>query len=124
MCPFTKAAKEARLKGNHSVVNRIMRERKMIGTLIDTVLEMGHKISINDGEEWVLKASTDKADILASMFSTDEDILRIDSHGWFQLIYGNDGWDVISDFAVTPITNQIWDDVLSPLSEKLEQQCA
>ena len=60
--------------------------------------------------------------ILAEMFATDEDDLLIcdpDSAakiGWFQLIYGNSGYDVVSDFSDNDICNVIWNMVISPLA--------
>jgi hypothetical protein len=76
-------------------------ERLIINRLIDDILATGSAISVNDGEETVLKNSTDKAAILAAMFSTDEDYLITSAPqgAWIRLIYGN-GVDVISDHAV------------------------
>lgn len=38
------------------------------------------------------------------MFQTDEDFIYLYSQdgarcGWFRLIYGNDGWDVVNDYS-------------------------
>lgn len=81
-------------------------ERTIITKIITDVLALGCSISVNDGEEWVLKKSNSKKLILAALFSTDEDIMAIyDAEGvklgtiW--LVYGNDGYDVISDYSVS-----------------------
>ena len=79
-------------------------ERLVIGRAIDVVLAAGNAISVNDGEEWVLRRSRDKGAILAAMFSTDEDIWMVrDANGKrlgaVQFIHGN-GADVIADYAM------------------------
>jgi hypothetical protein len=67
-------------------------------------------VTVNDGEEDVLKASRDESAILAAMFSTDEDLLFVRrpigqgktvSAGWIRFIYGNDGFDVINDYTTS-----------------------
>lgn len=104
----------------------LRREQKMAEALVDECLNRGYVISVNDGEEWVVVRSNDRAKILAEMCATSDDTLvvrRMDGSkvGWFWFVYGNDGWDVISDFSANPICDEIWETVLSPLSEKLEE---
>lgn len=86
-----------------SVQMRIEVEKKVIRAFVDAAIADGCKISVNDGEETVLKHSTDVAAIEAAMMSTDEDRLFISKDGkkfgWVRCIYGNDGWDVISDYT-------------------------
>lgn len=68
-------------------------------------IAQGYQVSVNDGEAWVVKRSTDSKAIMAALFSTDEDYIRIrkdgeeSSVGTFTLVYGNDGWDVIADWS-------------------------
>ncbi|APH74134.1 hypothetical protein [Aquibium oceanicum] len=105
---------------------RIQMEEAMADALVAACLARGYCLSVNDGGEWVVKRSTDKAQIMAALFSTDEDLImvrRVDDVtkiGWFQLIYGNDGYDVISDYSANTICDEIWDTILRPLSDKME----
>lgn len=76
-------------------------EKSICECLVDTLLAAGFTITVNDGEEDVTHDSTDRAEIVAAMYSTDEDYLHVRKEsigGWFRLIYGN-GPDVISDFT-------------------------
>lgn len=112
-----------------SLARRIEAERRMCTALVDTCLKRGYVISVSDGEEWPVKRSTGKAVIMAALFSTDEDVIVIrnaegDKLGWFQLIYGNDGYDVVSDYSDNDICNAIENEVISPLSEKIEGELA
>lgn len=88
-----------------SVKMRQIVERRIASALIRDGLLAGYTISVHDGGEFVLKDSTSRKDILKAMFSTDEDTLYFKTeggkhHGWVLFIYGNDGWDVISDYSV------------------------
>lgn len=80
-------------------------ERKIAIATIKDLLNSGHSISVNDGEEVTLERSTDQTDILDAMFTTDEDYLiahkdgELTSIGWVRFIYGNDGWDVVNDYT-------------------------
>jgi hypothetical protein len=66
---------------------------------------------VNDGEETTVHHSRDASAIEAALFTTDEDYIYvyIDDEDpidlrpdyWVRLVYGNDGWDVISDYSVT-----------------------
>lgn len=76
-------------------------EKKIVQRLIADALEQGFTLSVNDGEETVLTRSADAAAIEAAMFSTGEDYLCFAKDGKYvgvvQLVYGNDGYDVIAD---------------------------
>jgi hypothetical protein len=78
-------------------------ERKIAEKLIDDAIGQGFQISVDDGEEVVLEQSADKKDILAAMFSVDEEYLWFYKNGlqngWVFFVYGNDGWDAISDYT-------------------------
>jgi hypothetical protein len=83
---------------------RIEIERQVARRAIAALLAAGHEVSVHDGEEFALRRSRDPKAILGAMFSTDEDELI--SHGakgvgpgWVKFVYGNDGWDVISDYT-------------------------
>lgn len=87
-------------------------ELRIVTATIEELLEAGAKITVNDGDEDVLVASTDKAAVLGAMFSTDEDYLFAvlpDTRpepapdglrtGWVRFIYGNEPENVMSDYT-------------------------
>jgi hypothetical protein len=60
------------------------------------------------------------------MWQTDEEYVEIfdglgKQHGWFFLVYGNSGWDLVSDYSVGTVTDAIWNKVISPLADKMEE---
>ena len=85
-------------------------ERAIPKAAIASILAAGHLITVDDGEDLCLKWSNDADKIFAAMFSTDEDYLHIHNlgttrentrkaFGWIRFVYGNDGWDVMSDYT-------------------------
>jgi hypothetical protein len=79
-------------------------EVQIAAAFIAAAIKAGYLIDVNDGEETVLFNSTSISDILGKMFTTDEDVLWLHRKGhvgcgWSKLIYGNGGWDVISDYS-------------------------
>jgi hypothetical protein len=110
---------------DRDLAKRISAEKRMCVALVTACLKRGFAVSVCDGEEWTVTRSTDKATILAALFSTDDDLIAIrdaagNKAGWFRLIYGNDGHDVVSDFSANEVCEAIWDEVLRPLADKLE----
>lgn len=104
-----------------SLRERIKLEVRIVKKVIDAVLAAGHAISVYDGEEWAIKRSTNKSDILNACFSTDDDQFRIRDKegnyvGWIHFVYGNDGHDVISDYS-TDI-----EELLKPINDYADQQ--
>jgi hypothetical protein len=88
-------------------------EQQIATKVVDTLLEAGYTLSVNDGEETTLKHSTDRAAILDAMGTTDEEYLFAHKDGrtataW--LVYGN-GCDLITDCSVS------LSDVLQPAQE-------
>lgn len=80
-------------------------ERLLMEQVVDDLLAAGYLVSVNDGEETTVTESTDRAEILDAMRSTDEDYLLarlpgVKRNSWVRLIYGN-GADLISDFNVS-----------------------
>ncbi len=95
-------------------------EKAIAKATIKALLDGGWVISVEDGEEITLRDSTSALAIYGAMFTTDEDTLYVKQHGstgfdhakgWVKFIYGNDGYDVISDHT----TNL--EDVLKPVNE-------
>jgi hypothetical protein len=79
-------------------------EKKIARKVIDDALAAGYTLDVHDSEEWALRNSFDADAIMAAMFSTDADSLHFrkggELIGWVWFIYGNSGWDVISDYTV------------------------
>lgn len=112
-------------KGNTELADRMMAERRMARALVDAILDRGFTVTVSDGEDRVVKKSIDRAEIMGALSSTDEDYVYVtDGNGrdraWFRLIYGNSGWDVVSDYSANELGDAIWNEVLSPLSDKIE----
>lgn len=123
--PFKKAADEAKERGSNSVSRRILIEGAMAEALVKALTDRGYGVTVDDGEENVIVNSKDVRAIVSKMFQSDEDnVCAINDKGdvaaWFYLVYGNSGYDVISDFSANALGNEVWDKVLSPLSDELE----
>jgi hypothetical protein len=79
---------------------RIVIERKIVTALIDHALAEGYELSVDDGGE-TFPWTTDRAEVLDQLMNTDEDRLYLRKDGrtaWVFLVYGNEGWTVISDY--------------------------
>ena len=86
------------------VEKRIDIEKQIVTCIVDTALAKGYRVSVYDGEAYPIKQSTDRTAILKELFACDDEWLIIrDEHkakiGTVTLIYGNDGWDVVSDYS-------------------------
>jgi len=99
-----------------SVAKRIRIEGRIVRKLIKSFLAFpGNTVSVYDGEDWCLVKSSKYAEIMAALNSTDEDQLIVRDAagmklGWVYLVYGNDGYDVISDYTVSlePIMKKVF----------------
>lgn len=103
--PFTIAADAAKDRGHRDLARRIRTEGKIARKAAEALIAAGFTVGVNDGEETVLKRSTDMGAIVAALFSSDEDyLLAYDAAGkkvgWVYLVYGNSGYDLISDYSV------------------------
>lgn len=92
-------------------------EKKVVGKLVDDILKAGHRIAVSlergyDVEDMLI-GSTDKEKIMKAAFEGDECHLfiqyatgpllrneKVTSKGWVFLVFGNSGFDVISDYTV------------------------
>lgn len=90
---------------------------KFVGMYVREILSHGLFISVNDGEEWVLKRDRREAVILAAMGSTDQDTLCIrgtdgEKIGSMLFVYGNDdsGCEVLADYSISldPYISNTW----------------
>ena len=87
-----------------SVQQRIEIEKRMLTLMVDTALSMGYKMSVDcEGEEML--EETGEKDLILEM-CLDLDICHVYYHkdgaivGWALLVFGNDGYDLISDHTV------------------------
>lgn len=86
---------------------RIGIERIIAGKVIDALLAADFIIAIdNGGEVFEVDYTSDRAKLLANLGQTDEEHLYVKrvfsldkDAGWVRFVYGNDGWDVISDYT-------------------------
>jgi hypothetical protein len=81
-------------------------ERKIAIALINAAIKAGYKISVNNGgEDNEIEPTTDAAKVLKAMFATDDEYLLFfkgsakQHFAWAWFVYGNDGYDVISDYT-------------------------
>ena len=119
-----KAAKRHEEKGNFAFARQLKAESDIAMAIVTGALSEGFAVSINDGEEWTVKRSKDKAEIEAALFSTDSDIIMLrndagEKVGWFSLIYGNCGYDVINDYSVA--SEPFYKKHVKPVEDKHER---
>lgn len=88
-----------------SVMARIEVEMRMACVLVQSALDAGYYVTVDNGEE-ELKPKQTTRDVLLEMFTTDMDRLHLYQGGrrlgWVLFVYGNEGWDVISDYTDKP----------------------
>lgn len=113
---FTQALDRINERGdgdNRVLVNRIKTEAKIARKTVEALLAAGYAVSVNDGEETTVDRSRNINEIMAAMFSTDEDYLyaHADSYiGMVYFVYGNDGYEVINDYSTS------LEDVMAPIN--------
>lgn len=101
-----------------SVRRRQRTEQTIALAVAIALLDAGYLLGVNDGEETTLKHSHDIKAVQKALFTTDEDWLLVyedadqddplnvaandsnRSDWWVRLVYGNDGYDVVSDYCV------------------------
>lgn len=82
-------------------------ERTIIQRLVMDIISEGHNVTVNNGEEYVLKNSKSVAKVMKAIMTTDEDHLYVDWDGeigckwWIWLVYGNEGPTVINDHSTS-----------------------
>lgn len=102
--PFRFAANNARKRSQFATARRITTEGRIVHELFKQAIASHFSITINDGEEDVLLQCSVMTDALRMVFSTDEDFVTFTNPtgervGTVHLVYGNNGNDVISDWA-------------------------
>ena len=102
-------------------------ERPVLTALIKAELEQGNTLSIHDGEEWVVKKSSELNLIRSQLGHTGEDVLRVrndkgEALGSWSFIYNNgsehDPMTVISDYGWTDGNEDHFDKIWNKLEER------
>jgi hypothetical protein len=84
---------------------------RYVRKLVAEAIAKGYHLSVNDGEEWTVKLSTDAKEVIAALASTDMDTLRVrgaeytddegrrrrELVGDFLLVWGLDDDETIAD---------------------------
>lgn len=90
--------------------HRIIMERMVIRKACRDILAAGpgYWLRVHNGEDWSCERTRDLSVVMANLAQTDIDNIVVSCSdaksrtgysrvGWFQCVYGNDGWDVIAN---------------------------
>ncbi len=95
-----------------------MLQEQIINNLLAAILAGGYSITVNDGDDDVLKYSTDTTRIINNMGATDTDLLKVyqgtEYIGFILLVPGN-GDDIVSNHSGNDIITNLVDKVLEDL---------
>ena len=85
---------------------RIRVERRIVRRVVTDLIAAGYELSVDDGGYHHFKNGTTDAKTLYRILNeTDDDTLYARKPGgrwaFVTFVYGNDGWDVISDYNVS-----------------------
>jgi hypothetical protein len=85
---------------------RIKVERYIVTKVVDAAIAAGYKLTVDEHTE---EGFMERDKLLALLFDLDEARLLLFMptaqtvndlvHGWVIFVFGNDGWDVISDYT-------------------------
>lgn len=90
-------------------------ERALVLCIVEDAIKAGYSLTVEslDGDEEApeIAKSKDADAILKAMFQGDEDRVTIYDDtlrlGWLFFVYGNDGWDVLSDYSANQVTEAV-----------------
>ena len=113
------------------VQRRIRMERRILRKLLTTIVQHGMWCEIDNGEE-CSNASNKVSYLMDFAGATDmetvgfgiEDTTQVKGYkwkGWFNLVYGNSGWDVISDYSANQVTEMIMAAGVDEIIDKVER---
>lgn len=88
------------------IAHRQQIERTIVDTIVREAIRKGYSISGFDGEDDIFQRLTNVDEIMKNVMHVDEETLifhRPDGTyaGFVFLVYGNDGWDAISDHTAS-----------------------
>ncbi|MGJ7541557.1 hypothetical protein [Variovorax sp. LT1R16] len=89
-----------------AVRDRIVIERAVVRHAATALIAAGFELRLHDGEDYATERTTSVDRIMAELMATDEERLYAYApggkfHGSVYLVYGNDGYDVITDNSVS-----------------------
>lgn len=95
---------------------RINVEKRIVRSLVNELIDGGFILSLDNGDEEIIDCG-DAVKFLKHTAKTDEEKIyarKGDVRTWAHLVYGNDGWDVVSDSGIslesfTPVTTALID---------------
>jgi hypothetical protein len=113
-------------RGHTDLAKRMRQEKRMASALVRACIDRGYFISVHNGEEWAIKMSRSYKAVMAELWQTDEEHLYIRDlndkrAGCFFLVYGNSGAELIADYTDNEACNAIWNEVISPLADRMEE---
>ena len=107
-------------------MNTTQIEQKIVSLIIDSCFSSGYAVRIHDGECWASSVYDTKEEHLASIQNTDMESLVVFNRdtrkrvGSIELVYGNDGYDVIQDHTDNIEINDILAEVFGWIDEHEE----
>lgn len=95
-----------------NVKSRIAIEKTIVSMIIEDAFAQGYKVAVDNGGDDEVPFIVDNYDeAMKEVMHTDEEVIRFhDGTRWVgavYLVYGNDGWDAISDHTDNTITHRI-----------------
>jgi len=100
-----------------SVKRRQLVEQRIASRAVSALLDAGFTLAVAQGDERPEPATRSKAKIMRELGECDDDRLMVykpdnlppqnatgnehPADGWVWFVYGNDGWDVISDYTTS-----------------------
>ncbi len=100
-------------------------ERRITDEIVKALFAKDMVVRIHDGEDYCTKRTTDPVAVQEAVQSTDEDTIFVyiveekQPIGSISLVYGNDGYDVVSDWSGrNDAYYQLLSSVIEPIVEK------
>ena len=92
-----------------TLANRIALEKRIVTAVVQDAIVAGYDLQVyGDGEDFTPR-TTDAETIISTLTDLDDAFPKLrlpqtdDAHHvhWIRFVFGNDGWDVISDYTVS-----------------------
>lgn len=105
-----------------NVEKRMQIEKRIVREACKALDKAGYLFRLHDGEEYATGITNDPKIITDEMHACDEEMILVYNQfcariGSIQLVYGNDGWDVLADHSVN------LEDVLKPVYDLCDRIC-
>lgn len=100
---------------------RIKLEWEIVVKVVDKLLRSGYELSVYSEDPAIESYTTDRQTVLSLMMEVDDEFLYAIKDGkrsWVRFVYGNDGYDVISDYTTD------LEDVLAPIQKWIDDEVA